>query len=59
MQVDPLKDTQATVAELEAGLTSRRKAVAERGWALEDLDSEIAADPRQNAQKPESSDARL
>lgn len=57
MQVDPLKDTQATVAELEAGLTSRRKAVAERGWALEDLDSEIAADPRQNAQKPESSDA--
>lgn len=57
MQVDPLKDTQATVAELEAGLTSRRKAVAERGWALEDLDSEIAADPRQNAQKPEASDA--
>ncbi len=57
MQVDPLKDTQATVAELDAGLTSRRKAVAERGWALEDLDSEIAADPRQNAQKPESSDA--
>lgn len=57
MQVDPLKDTQATVAELEAGLTSRRKAVAERGWALEDLDSEIAADPRQNVQKPESSDA--
>lgn len=45
MQVDPLKDVQATVAELEAGLTSRRKAVAERGWALEDLDSEIAADP--------------
>lgn len=47
MQVDPYKDTQATVAELEAGLTSRRKAVAERGWALEDLDAEIAADPRQ------------
>jgi len=51
MQVDPLKDTQATVAELEAGLTSRRKAVAERGWALEDLDSEIAADPRQAAKE--------
>lgn len=45
MQVDPLKDVQATVAELEAGLTSRSKAVAERGWAREDLDSEIAADP--------------
>jgi capsid protein len=45
MQVDPMKDVQATVAELDAGLTSRRKAVAERGWALEDLDEEIAADP--------------
>ncbi|MDP3961298.1 MAG: phage portal protein [Pseudorhodobacter sp.] len=44
LQVDPLKDTQATVAELEAGLTSRKKAVAERGWALADLDAEIAAD---------------
>ncbi|RVT84554.1 phage portal protein [Rhodobacteraceae bacterium CCMM004] len=42
MQVDPLKDTQATIAELEAGLTSRRKAVAERGWSLEDLDAELA-----------------
>lgn len=51
MQVDPLKDTQATVAELEAGLTSRRKAVAERGWALEDLDSEIAADTRTQKQE--------
>lgn len=45
MQVDPLKDTQATVAEIEAGLTSRRKAVAERGWSIEQLDEEIAADP--------------
>jgi lambda family phage portal protein len=44
MQVDPLKDTQATVAEIEAGLTSRRKAVAERGWVLEDLDAEIASE---------------
>ncbi|MFW2545517.1 phage portal protein [Primorskyibacter sp. 2E107] len=54
MQVDPLKDVQATVAELEAGLTSRRKAVAERGWALEDLDSEIAADP--HTPKPKEAD---
>ncbi|MGQ0565974.1 MAG: phage portal protein [Gemmobacter sp.] len=44
MQVDPIKDTQATVAEIEAGLTSRRKAVAERGWVLEDLDAELAAE---------------
>lgn len=47
LQVDPLKDIQATVAELEAGLTSRRKAVAERGWNLDDLDAEIAADGQQ------------
>lgn len=39
-----MKDVQATVAELDAGLTSRKKAVAERGWALADLDAEIAAD---------------
>ncbi|OJF91520.1 phage portal protein [Rhizobium sp. 58] len=44
MQVDPLKDTEASIAEIEAGLTSRRKAVAERGWDIDDLDSEIAAD---------------
>lgn len=44
LQVDPLKDVQATVAEMEAGLTSRSKAVAERGWNIGDLDSEIAAD---------------
>lgn len=44
LQVDPLKDINATVAELEAGLTSRRKAIAERGWILEDLDAEIEAE---------------
>lgn len=44
LQVDPLKDVEATVAEIAAGLTSRRKAVAERGWDVEELDAEIAAD---------------
>lgn len=44
MQVDPAKQVQADVAEMEAGLTSRRKLVAARGWALEDLDAEIQAD---------------
>ncbi len=43
-QVDPLKDTEATIAEINAGLTSRKKAVAERGWTVESLDAEIAAD---------------
>ena len=56
MQVDPLKDVEATVAEINAGLTSRKKAVAERGWALADLDSEIALDsfrPRDGSAKTE------
>jgi len=44
MQVDPMKQVQADVAEMEAGLTSRRKLVAARGWSLEDLDAEIAAE---------------
>lgn len=44
MQVDPAKAVQADVAEMNAGLTSRRKLVAARGWAVEDLDAEIAAD---------------
>lgn len=44
MQVDPMKQVQADVAEMNAGLTSRRKLVAARGWAVEDLDAEIAAD---------------
>ncbi|MFP7570399.1 phage portal protein [Marivita sp. S2033] len=55
MQVDPYKQVQADAAELEAGLTSRRKLVAARGWSLEDLDAERAADPYQNRQ--EGSDA--
>lgn len=42
--VDPMKQVQADVAEMNAGLTSRRKLVAARGWAVEDLDTEIAAD---------------
>lgn len=44
MQVDPYKQVQADVAEMEAGLTSRTKLVAARGWNIDDLDAEIAAD---------------
>lgn len=44
LQVDPAKDIAADVAELNAGLASRRQKVAERGWAVDDLDAEIAAD---------------
>lgn len=43
-QVDPLKAIQADVAEISAGLASRRQKVAERGWSADELDAEIAAD---------------
>ena len=42
--VDPLKDVEATQAEIEAGLISRRQAVARRGYDIEELDDEIAMD---------------
>jgi len=43
-QVDPAKAAEADKLELEAGLTSRRKLVAARGWSISDLDAEIAED---------------
>ena len=43
-QVDPQKAVEADIAELSAGLTSRRKLAASRGWNVADLDREIAAD---------------
>ena len=42
--VDPLKDAEAEVALIQAGLKSRRQAVAERGYDVAALDAEIAAD---------------
>ena len=42
--VDPAKDAAAYRELIDAGLTSRRQVVAERGWSIEALDAEIAAD---------------
>lgn len=42
--IDPAKDVAAIRDALEAGLMSRRQAVAERGFDIETLDAEIAAD---------------
>ena len=42
--VDPQKDVTAEIAAINAGLMSRREAVAGRGYDLEDLDREIAED---------------
>lgn len=42
--VDPVKDAQAAVMELSAGLRSRAELAAERGFDIEELDRQIAAD---------------
>lgn len=42
--VDPLKDAEAEIAAIGAGLISRRQAVAARGEDIERLDAEIAED---------------
>lgn len=42
--VDPLKDAQAQALAVANGFKSRREVVAERGYAVEDIDAEIAAD---------------
>jgi lambda family phage portal protein len=40
--VDPLKDANAEIAQMEAGLKSRTQAIAERGYDAEQVDAEIA-----------------
>ena len=42
--VDPLKDANAEIAQIEAGLKSRTQAIAERGYDAEQVDREIAAE---------------
>jgi lambda family phage portal protein len=44
MWIDPLKDAQGEREAIAAGLLSRREAIASRGWDIEQVDSEIAAD---------------
>ncbi|PKP67957.1 MAG: phage portal protein, partial [Alphaproteobacteria bacterium HGW-Alphaproteobacteria-5] len=38
----PLKDANAEIAQIEAGLKSRTQAIAERGYDAEQVDAEIA-----------------
>ena len=42
--VDPLKDIQAQVLAMEAGITSRRKVVEATGYDVEEVDRENAVD---------------
>ena len=42
--VDPIKDVQAEILAIDAGLKSRGQAISERGYDAEQVDAEIAAD---------------
>jgi lambda family phage portal protein len=42
--VDPLKDANAAIREMEANLRSRSEVIAERGYDAEEVDAEIAED---------------
>ena len=43
--VSGLKDANAEIAQIEAGLKSRTQAIAERGYDAEQVDAEIAREP--------------
>lgn len=47
--LDPQKDAAAIREAIDSGLMSRRQAVAERGYSVETLDAEIAADREREA----------
>lgn len=55
--VDPLKDMEAEALAVENGFRSRRQVVASLGYAIEDLDAEIAADQVRQAKNSLSSPA--
>ena len=42
--LDQAAEVRASVAEIRSGLGSRSEAVAKRGWRVEEIDAEIAAD---------------
>lgn len=48
--VDPLKDANAEIAQINAGLKSRTQAIAERGYDIAQVNAEIAAERQQEAQ---------
>ena len=48
--IDPAKDAAAEILQIEAGLKSRTQAIAERGYDAEQVDSEIAAERKREAE---------
>jgi lambda family phage portal protein len=47
--VDPVKDANAEILQIEAGLKSRTQALSERGYDAEQVDREIATERRREA----------
>lgn len=47
--VDPMKDVQAEVMAIDAGLKSRSQVISERGYDAEQVDAEVAADSERAA----------
>ena len=47
--IDPAKDAAAEILQIEAGLKSRTQAIAERGYDAEQVDREIAAERKREA----------
>ncbi len=48
--IDPAKDAAAEILQIEAGLKSRSQAIAERGFDAEQVDREIAAERKREAE---------
>lgn len=48
--IDPLKDTQANLAAIQAGLKSRREVMAEQGRELDDVWEQLAAEQQKAAE---------
>lgn len=48
--VDPMKDANAEILQIEAGLKSRTQALSERGYDAEQVDREIAAERKREAE---------
>ena len=48
--IDPAKDASAEILQIEAGLKSRTQAIAERGYDAEQVDREIAAERKREAE---------
>ena len=50
--VNPRDEVEADIAAIGAGLKSREQVIAENGFDIEQIDAQLAADPRQPSEAP-------